>query len=231
MATATRPRRTANDRFKASFWSYVWAASTLSALAHFALLHSAEFGGLPDYSYRATELEQVELHEQADFEIPPPPEQIARPAVPVLSTDVNISSDITIAEVDFNEFAVAEVPPPPAVFQASQGDEPAFTPYEIRPTLLNGRQLQEVLLTYYPPAYKTAGIGGITVLWIYIDAAGQVQSTKVVTSSGYAELDAVAERVVREAAKFSPAYNRDVKVPVWIQMPVTFEARTVRSTG
>jgi hypothetical protein len=29
--------------------------------------------------------------------------------------------------------------------------------------------------------------------------------------------------VVRESARFSPALNREQKVPVWIALPVTFQ--------
>ena len=58
-----------------------------------------------------------------------------------------------------------------------------------------------------------------------------MRNTRVVSSSGFTELDQVAERVMSEAARFSPAYNRDTRVPVWIQMPVTFEARTMKAAG
>ena len=171
------------------------------------------------------------LEDQSVYEIPPPPEQIARPAVPVMSTNVDISTDITIGEVQFDDFVLDAPPPPPTIAAVEHSDQPSFTPYEIRPKLLNGRQVQDALLSYYPPTFKAAGIGGITTLWIFIDESGAVKNTKVVESSGFTELDAVAERVMREAANFSPAYNRDTKVPVWIQMPVEFEARVMRSAG
>lgn len=231
MSTATMTRATAHERFKNSFWSYVWAATAFSALAHFALLDRLEFGNVPDYSYGGEEMEQIALEDQSTYEIPPPPAQIARPAVPVISTNVDISTDITIGEVRFDDFVLDAPAPPPTIVAVEHSDQPSFTPYEIRPTLVNGRDVQDALLKHYPPTYKSAGIGGVTTLWIYIDETGDVKNTKVVASSGFAELDAVAERVMREAARFSPAYNRDMKVPVWIQMPVTFEARVVRTAG
>ena len=231
MSTATMTHDTAHQRFKNSFWSYVWAATAFSALAHFALLSRLEFGNIADYSYDGRELEQVVLEDQTIYEIPPPPKQIARPAVPVISSNVDISTDITIGEVRFDEYVLDAPPPPPTIVAVEHSDQPSFTPYEIRPTLKNARQVQDALLSYYPPTFKAAGIGGITTLWIYIDESGAVQNTKVVASSGFPELDAVAERVMREAAAFSPAFNRDMKVPVWIQMPVEFEARVQRTAG
>jgi len=34
----------------------------------------------------------------------------------------------------------------------------------------------------------------------------------------------VAERLLRDRAHFTPAYNRDQRVPVWIQIPVEFSS-------
>jgi hypothetical protein len=90
MATDTI-RPTAHDRLKESFWAYVSGAMILSVLIHFVALRAARFDGLPDYRYAgASELEQVELAEATEYEIPPPPEAIARPAIPVLSTDLTL---------------------------------------------------------------------------------------------------------------------------------------------
>src|SRR5690606_19222752 len=80
----------------------------------------------------------------------------------------------------------------------------------------------------YPALYRNAGIGGKAVLWVVIDEAGAVRNTRVVTSTGFPELDDVAERILRDRAHFTPAYNRDQRVPVWIQIPVEVSA-TARS--
>lgn len=233
MATAIGPRLTAHDRLKASFWSYVWAATAFSAIVHFLVISQLRIGNVADYSYETTELQQIEVLEEAIYEIPPPPERIARPAVPVLSTNVSLSTDITIGEVNFDDFARNAPPPPPPteIVAVDHSDQPAFTPYEIQPRLLNGRVIQARLLENYPAAHKRAGIGGVTTLWIYIDEDGQVRNTKVVESSGFPELDEVAQQVMYDDAEFTPAYNRDLRVPVWIQMPVTFEAKMLKSAG
>ncbi len=62
-------------------------------------------------------------------------------------------------------------------------------------------------------------------LWVYIDEEGVVRNTKVVQSSGsgYPALDEAAEAVMRQA-RFKPAINRDQRVPVWVQFPLTFQA-------
>ena len=74
----------------------------------------------------------------------------------------------------------------------------------------------------YPTMLKDAGITGTTTLWVFINEQGDVQQTRIFESSGYDQLDQVAEQVMREVADFSPAQNRDQNVPVWIQIPVTF---------
>jgi periplasmic protein TonB len=77
----------------------------------------------------------------------------------------------------------------------------------------------------YPGVLRNAGIGGTVLLWVQIDERGSVRQTEVMESSGYAQLDRVAEEVMREVARFRPALNRDQAVTVWVQIPVVFETR------
>jgi periplasmic protein TonB len=117
---------------------------------------------------------------------------------------------------------VDRLPAPPIPNAPDLSEQPAFTPYSVKPELKNPGELQKALERNYPRAYKEAGVGGTTLLWVFIDISGAVKNTKVVESSGHAELDEAAREVVTTTAKFSPAYNRDDRVPVWIQIPITF---------
>jgi protein TonB len=94
----------------------------------------------------------------------------------------------------------------------------------VKPEIRNRGDLQRLLERNYPAMLKDAGIGGTTVLWVFINETGSVQNTKVTQSSGYEKLDEAA-REVMEQIQFSPALNRDQKVPVWIQLPVTWQVR------
>jgi protein TonB len=214
--------RSANDRLKSDFNNWFWAAIVAATVFHFVLLAFFPDMEAADVSYSSRELESVELVQE--FEIPPPPEQIQRPAVPVLSTDVNIDEDITIAEVTFDENPVSDLPPPPTGQGVDVSSQPTFTPYEVEPELRNRGDFARRLQREYPPMLKDAGIGGTTVLWVFIDESGAVQSTRVTQSSGYEQLDQAAQRVM-EQARFTPALNRDQRVPVWIQLPVTWQVR------
>jgi protein TonB len=226
MANGTMPMpygpQTANDRLKASFNNWFWGAIAAAAVLHFLVLAFFPEMQAADVSFNSRELESIEVMQE--FEIPPPPEQIQRPAVPVLSTDVNIDEDITIAEVTFDENPVSDLPPPPTGQGVDVSSQPTFTPYEVKPEIRDRRALERLLERNYPPMLKDAGIGGTSVLWVFINEAGEVQNTRVTQSSGYDELDQAAQRVM-EQVRFTPALNRDQRVPVWIQLPVTWQVR------
>jgi protein TonB len=76
----------------------------------------------------------------------------------------------------------------------------------------------------YPPLLRDAGIGGTVDIWFFIDEEGKVVNTVVDKSSGHKALDDAAVKVA-DIIQFSPALNRDKRVPVWISLPITFTTR------
>ena len=101
---------TANERLKRAFGSWFWG-SMIAATA----LHAVTFAFWPeleteDFSFTTTELEAIEL--PPEIEIPPPPQQISRPATPVIAT-AEIDEDITIAPTTFDDNPIEDLPPPP----------------------------------------------------------------------------------------------------------------------
>jgi TonB family protein len=102
--------------------------------------------------------------------------------------------------------------------------EPTFTPFTQAPEVRNRAEIGAALEAAYPPLLRDAGVGGTTLLHFFIDADGAVGSILVAESSGHPALDDAAIRV-GAAFDFSPAMNRDEAVPVWIQIPVTFQTR------
>ena len=107
---------------------------------------------------------------------------------------------------------------------ADISDGPTWTPHDVALSYANMEEIQRALQREYPPLLRDAGIGGTTLVWLYVDETGKVQKTKVHASSGHAGLDEAALRV-GDVAEFSPARNRDNPVPVWIQLPITFSTR------
>jgi len=213
-------RVTANDRFKRSSGSWLWGAVMVATVCHFGLFKFFPELTASDVSFGVEEFVAVEL--PPEVEIPPPPEQISRPAVPVVAA-TELEEDITIAPTTFEENPVENLPPPPS--DASRiGDQPVFTPYTVRPEIKNRREAVRIVERYYPKLLKDAGIGGKVNVWVFIDTNGIVKNAQVQQGSGNSALDDAALKAAREF-EFTPALNRDKKVPVWVAIPITFSVK------
>ncbi len=104
------------------------------------------------------------------------------------------------------------------------GAAPTFTPYTVAPRLKNRSEVQSALQRDYPPLLRDAGVGGTVLVWFLIDENGKVVKTQIKKSSGHDALDEAALKVA-DVMKFSPALNRDQKVPVWVALPVDFRTQ------
>ncbi len=215
-------RVTANDRFKRSFGAWFWGSMIVATIAHFCVFNFWPEMTAEDVSYTADELEAIEL--PPEIEIPPPPEAIARPATPVIAS-ADIDEDITIAPTTFEENPVEELPPPPTETTTTDiAAAPTFTPFTVRPDIKNRDAVSRAMEREYPPLLRDAGIGGTVTVWFFIDENGVVQRTLVNESSGHKALDDAAIKVA-DIIEFTPALNRDKRVPVWISLPITFTTR------
>ncbi len=212
---------TANDRFKSSFSTWFWGSMITATVFHFVFFAFLNFGEPEDVSMSMDEIITMDI--PPEIEIPPPPEAIARPATPVV-TSATIDEDITIAPVTFDENPVENLPPPPDEVETDIGAAPVFTPYTVKPDYTNANEVRRALEREYPPLLRDAGIGGTTIVWFFIDEQGVVQNQVVQNSSGHQALDDAALRVA-PVFKFTPALNRDKAVPVWVQLPITFTTK------
>jgi periplasmic protein TonB len=215
------PFETANDRFKKSFGSWFWGSMVAATIVHFAVMAFWPNLTASDMSFTMDDIEAIDL--PPEIEIPPPPEQIQRPASPVV-TDAQIDEDITIAPTTFEDNLPDDLPPPRTDTGGDLSQAPTFTPHEVIPRVKNPEQVQRMLRREYPSMLRDTGIGGAVELHFFIDERGQVQNALVAEGSGYAAFDEAALRVAR-IFEFTPALNRDQPVPVWITMTVRFEAR------
>jgi TonB family protein len=105
-----------------------------------------------------------------------------------------------------------------------QADTPTFTPFTVAPEVRNRAEVTRALEREYPPVLRDAGVGGTVLVFFHINDVGVVEELQIHESSGHAALDAAALRV-GAVFEFSPAMNRDQRVPVWIQIPLTFTTR------
>jgi TonB family protein len=189
--------------------------------AHAGLLVFTPLFDVADVASTSEALAAIEL--PPEVQIPPPPQPLARPAAPVIAS-ADIDEDITIAPTTFDDYDVTDLPPPPQQTVSDDRRVPAFTPFTVAPRILNTDLIEELMATEYPPLLRDVGIGGTVVVWAYITREGLVEEVQLAQSSGYEPLDEAGLRVATRI-RLSPALNRDVTVPVWVQLPLEFEVR------
>lgn len=114
-----------------------------------------------------------------------------------------------------------EVPPVPS--DASVMETPQYVDHTTRPELANRWQVKNTLEVNYPAALRNEGIGGTTVLYLFVNTDGTVSETIVKTSSGHPTLDWVAV-LAAKSARFLPASNEGIPVGIWIEMEMPFVA-------
>ncbi len=103
-------------------------------------------------------------------------------------------------------------------------DTPTFTPFTVAPEVRNRAEVARALVQEYPTDLREAGVGGTVLVFFHLNDEGGVEGVRLHESSGHEALDEAALRVA-EIFQFTPAMNRDQRVPVWIQIPITFTTR------
>ncbi len=76
----------------------------------------------------------------------------------------------------------------------------------------------------YPPLAINAGIEGTCIVKAVLDTLGRVVGVEVYKGSGNALLDEVAINACRNY-QYTPAFQRDHPVSVWIKVPIKFELK------
>jgi TonB family protein len=104
-------------------------------------------------------------------------------------------------------------------------DRPTFTPFTVKPELLNRDEVRQALVKSYPRGLRLNDARAITVVWVHVDKSGNTASVHIRNSSGNAQLDEASLAVAR-IMRWSPAMNGREVVPVWIQVPVVFASNT-----
>ena len=101
----------ANEQFKRSSTNWTQIGLLIAVALHFGLFVFVRPFEAADLGMVAEEMTAISL--PPEVRIPPPPEQIARPATPRVAS-VEISEDITIAPTTFETNPVENLPPPPS---------------------------------------------------------------------------------------------------------------------
>jgi protein TonB len=159
----------------------------------------------------------------ADAPLPPAPPAAPRPTAPPTPT-AEPGTDEAVRDALFRfrrDEGSVEVPAPNS---EDLSKEPTFTPFTQAPSIRNRTEVVAAMEAQYPPLLRDAGIGGTVRVFFFIDADGTTQSIRLSQSSGHPALDDAAMKVA-SVYRFSPALNREVAVPVWVQFPITFQTR------
>lgn len=211
----------ANNAFKRSYPSILAVGVILAVGAHFAFFQLMPHFQTNDMGTSSNQMEAVELPPQV--EIPPPPQQISRPATPTVA-EADISEDVTISKTTFEDNPVEQLPPPPEAGQGSKKDRPSFIPRDVDPRLQNSGEIQEILRRSYPPSLRDAGIGSVVLVWVYINKEGVVEKVQIKEPSDYGAFNEAARKVARQM-RFKPAISKDKNIGVWAQQRIRFQVR------
>ena len=134
-----------------------------------------------------------------------------------------IDDDITSFPTRFRDDPVDDLPPPPTDDGGTDlSAAPRFTPMTVVPEILNRSEIVRALTRLYPSILRDNGIGGTVEVWFFISTEGRVLDSRVSVPSPHTQLNEAALEVAN-IFRFSPALNRETIVPVWIQLPITFE--------
>ena len=155
-------------------------------------------------------IENIDIPQTQQIDNTPPP---ARPSIPVPSDDEDIADDLTLDELDFDDFSSLDAPPPPP-----SGPRVFFIPYDDPPVALSP------IRPTYPEIAQEAGIEGVVIVQAFIDKKGRVKETLILKGVPNTGLDEAAMEAIRKT-RFRPAKQRERAVGVWISIPVNFKLK------
>jgi len=156
-------------------------------------------------------IENIDIPQTQQIDNTPPP---ARPSIPVPSDDEDIADDLTLDELDFDDFSNMDAPPPPP-----SGPKVVFIPYDDPPVAMTP------IRPIYPEIAQEAGIEGVIVVQAFIDEKGRVKETQILKGVPNTGLDEAAMDAIRKT-RFKPAKQRERAVGVWISIPVNFRLKS-----
>ncbi|MBN2170171.1 MAG: energy transducer TonB [Candidatus Krumholzibacteriota bacterium] len=187
-----------------------WSLLGAVVIVAISFLFSPDYNVTP-YRLREEIFEVVEIPE--DIEIPPPPQDIAPPRVPVqIEISDEASDDETIEDTTFD---FAEDIPPPVVAGSQSGpqmftafDDPPVPIYRVKPR--------------YPDLAREAEMEGTVTVLITVDERGNVMNVVPIAAS---VPQILIDEAVRAAQKwrFKPGKQRNVPVPCTISATLEFK--------
>jgi len=198
-----------NVKFKKGYARYLRNSLYAAIVIHFlGFYFSPPFEFTP---YVLEEREFVAIETTEDFELPPPPEEVDQPVIPMAAEEGEEAQDAAdVAPTSFDKIENLPPPPPPPSEKAGK-----FYAFDERPVLIKS------VSPRYPELARQAGIEGTVLLRVLIDERGKVISATVLNSD-------VTDSMVRAAIaaakqfRFKPAKQRMKPVKAAVAVPIRF---------
>ena len=157
------------------------------------------------------EINTIDIPETEQIELPEPP---ARPSIP-LASDEEFEVDYEEFESNFEDWEDWDAPPPPD----GDGDS-EFVAYDKAPTTKSGKGIAPI----YPKLAIEMKLEGKVFIKFFVDKKGQVNRNKIQMVRGNPVFEKAAVDAVANS-EWKPAMQRDMKVGVWMTVPVTFKLK------
>jgi len=144
-----------------------------------------------------------------------------KPTIPVEDPDIDPADKIDIPDIDMFDPTIAPPPPPPAI----EKEIVPFFKVEVKPMLKGGEQaIADYINKYdlFPKMARETGVSGKVLIGFTVGTDGKTRDVKVIQEKppglGFGE----AGIKVMEAMEFTPGMQRDKKVAVAMQQPISF---------
>jgi len=198
-----------NVKFKEKYPKYILNSLYAAIVLHFLAFYFSPPFEFQPYVLKEREFVAIETTEQ--FELPPPPEEVAQPVVPTVAEEGEEAQDASeVAPTSFDD--IDQLPEPPA---AESEETRKFYAFDEKPILI------KTVPVRYPELAKQAQIEGTVMLRVVIDEKGKVIRVSVLTSDVTTSMEKAAMAAVRQY-RFRPAKQRMQPVKAAVAIPVRF---------
>jgi protein TonB len=190
-----------NVRFKKGYNRYLRNSLFLALVIHFLMFYFSPPFEFKPYVLREEYFEAIDLPEQ--FDIPPPPKEVAQPAIPMEAAEgEEVDEEADIAPTSFDDVESLPPPPPPPSEQAQE-----FYAFDEPPVLI------KFVSPRYPDLARQAGIEGTVLLEVLVSNEGnrfpRAWRFRSDSSSIKGFWDNAPFARLRNRAFFSPGSHRD----------------------
>tara|TARA_X000001036_G_scaffold411590_1_gene424440 strand:- start:100 stop:1296 length:1197 start_codon:yes stop_codon:yes gene_type:complete len=145
---------------------------------------------------------------------------IPRPSIPIASDEEFPDEDYEEFESNFDDWEDWDAPPP-----SDKGEDLEFVAYDKAPLSRSGKSIFDYL--EYPKLAIEMKLEGRVFMKFFIDKKGKVRQNSVQMIRGNPIFEAAAVSAIKKS-EWKPAMQRDMKVGVWMTVPVNFKLKDAK---